>query len=58
MKTKFIYFIVVLAMVFATSAKAQTYTPNVSKDSLGILKDRVTILKASLKLQFGCPLFY
>ncbi len=37
-------------MLLATTAKAQSYTPNVSKDSLGVLKDRATILKASLKL--------
>jgi septal ring factor EnvC (AmiA/AmiB activator) len=36
--------------LFTASAKSQTYTPNVSKDSLGVLKDRTAILKTSLKL--------
>lgn len=50
MKTKLTYLMVAIALLFATAVKAQNYTPNVSKDSLGILKDRATILKASLKL--------
>lgn len=32
------------------ASKAQTYTPKVSKDSLGVLFGRLEILKASLKL--------
>ncbi len=51
MKTKSTYLGVAIAMLFVASAKAQTYTPNVSKDSLGVLKNRAAVLKASLKLQ-------
>ncbi|MEJ5993068.1 hypothetical protein WG904_01465 [Pedobacter sp. Du54] len=50
MNAKFPYFIVAIVLLFSVNGKAQTYTPNVSKDSLGILKDRVTILKTTLKL--------
>jgi len=50
MNARINYLIVAGIMLFGISLKAQTYTPNVSKDSLGILKDRVTILKTSLKL--------
>ena len=35
----------------ATLANAQTFTPNVSKDSLGVLTARQESLKASMKVQ-------
>lgn len=50
MKIKIIYLIAALALVFVSSVNAQTYTPNVSKDSLKVLKDRMDVLKASLKV--------
>jgi len=50
MKTKFTYLLVAFGLLFATAIQAQTYTPNVSKDSLTVLKDRVAMLKASLKI--------
>lgn len=50
MDTKFTCLFVAILMLFVGSSRAQTYTPNVSKDSLGILKDRAVVLKASLKL--------
>lgn len=50
MKTKLTYFIIAFVLLYVGSTKAQSYTPNVSKDSLGVLKNRVAMLKASLKL--------
>jgi len=51
MSTKFTFLIGGFALLFGTTVRAQSYMPNVSKDSLNVLKDRVTILKASLKIQ-------
>ena len=50
MNIKLTYITVAIAFLSATTVKSQSYTPNVSKDSLGILKDRVVILKANLKI--------
>ncbi len=50
MKTKFTYVIIAFALLFVNRANAQSYSPNVSKDSLTVLKDRETTLKASLKI--------
>lgn len=50
MRPKFIYLSAAIALLMTTSVKAQIYMPNVSKDSLSVLKDRMVILKASLKL--------
>ncbi|MCY1525811.1 hypothetical protein D9M68_608060 [compost metagenome] len=50
MKRKIFYFIFILNGIIAGIANAQSYSPNVSKDSLGVLKERVTMLKAYLKL--------
>ncbi|MES2650433.1 MAG: hypothetical protein V4663_01770 [Bacteroidota bacterium] len=50
MNTKFTYLIIAFALLLTNSANAQSYTPNVSKDSLTVLKDRGTALKASLKI--------
>lgn len=50
MKSKFFYFIFILNGIIIGMANAQSYSPNVSKDSLGVLKERVTMLKAYLKL--------
>lgn len=50
MKIKFTYLIVAFALLFVTTANAQSYTPNVSKDSLNVLKDRISVLKTSLKI--------
>ena len=50
MNIKFTYVIIVLALLFTNRAKAQNYTPNVSKDSLTVLKDRAEVLKANLKI--------
>lgn len=44
--------LMVAVMVFgAKLASAQTYTPNVSKDSIGVLTARQESLKASMKVQ-------
>lgn len=40
----------VLLSLSTTFLKAQSYTPNVSKDSLAVLNDRVAMLRAHLKL--------
>lgn len=40
-----------VAISFSLSTKAQTYTPKVSKDSVGILNARLEALKVSAKLQ-------
>ena len=50
MKPKFTFLMMALVPLFAVVAKAQTYTPNVSRDSLNVLKDREVVLKASLKI--------
>lgn len=43
---------IILSLCFAANmANAQTYTPKVSKDSLGILAARLDALKASAKVQ-------
>jgi chromosome segregation ATPase len=47
---KYIYLLLVFATVSIAESKAQVYTAKVSKDSLGILTDRVEALKASLKI--------
>lgn len=39
------------AILFTLTTKAQTYTPKVSKDSLGILNARLEALKVSAKVQ-------
>ena len=41
----------ILFLLFASTAIAQTYTPKVSKDSLGVLSARLDALKSSLKVQ-------
>jgi len=50
MKNKSVCLGALLMISFSTVVKAQSYTPNVSKDSLNVLKERVTMLKAHLKL--------
>lgn len=42
---------IAVAVLFSISAKAQTYTPKVSKDSVGMLNARLEALKASAKVQ-------
>ncbi len=51
MQSKLTMLIVAIGLFCTTAAKAQNYMPQVSSDSLSILKDRVKILKASLKIQ-------
>lgn len=46
-----IYFIIAVATACATTVKAQTYSPKVSKDSAAVLKARLESLKASTKVQ-------
>ncbi|TDG35191.1 hypothetical protein EZJ43_14935 [Pedobacter changchengzhani] len=41
----------ILVMGATAPLMAQTYTPYVSKDSVGILNTRIDVLKASIKLQ-------
>ena len=41
----------VIVVMATTPLMAQTYTPRVSKDSVGILKNRIDVLKASINLQ-------
>lgn len=50
MKIRFTYLIIASILLIVGTAKAQNYTPNVSKDSLAVLTDRVVVLKASLKI--------
>ncbi|SFH40670.1 hypothetical protein [Pedobacter insulae] len=50
MNFRYTFLATALALVFTTGLKAQTYMPKVSKDSLGILEDRIAVLKATLKL--------
>ena len=50
MNIKLIYIMVAISFLSATTVKSQSYTPNVPKDSLSVLKDRVLILKANLKI--------
>ena len=45
---KILFFL--FALVISSFVNAQTYTPKVSKDSVGILTDRIDVLKASIKL--------
>jgi chromosome segregation ATPase len=46
-----IFVVMALAIIFSSTVKAQTYTPKVSKDSLGKLNARLEALKASAKVQ-------
>ena len=41
----------VIVVMATAPLMAQTYTPRVSKDSVGILKNRIDVLKASINLQ-------
>lgn len=50
MKIRFTYLIIASILLIVGTAKAQNYTPNVSKDSLAVLTDRVVVLKARLKI--------
>lgn len=50
MKIQFKLLTIALLLIFGISAKAQTYTPNVSKDSLEVLKNRLNMLKVNVKL--------
>ncbi len=51
MKIKLRFLMLLIIVLFTYVVKAQTYTPNVSKDSLAVLNTRLDILKASIKLQ-------
>ena len=50
MNIKLIYIMVAISYLSTTTVKSQSYTPKVSKDSLSVLKNRVIILKANLKI--------
>ncbi len=51
MKIKQTLALIFLLFGFLINSKAQTYTPKVSKDSVGVLNTRVEVLKAALKVQ-------